>query len=116
MPYLNAEAAPRDTPGRRAGLPVVLLHHLLLPLGGLDPGAASDGTMRYRSDASDLFELVNTGDTEIGIFLPSMSPEAFGLATQDGDVLPPKSTRFLPKLVSGMVWCGHDAEVIAPAG
>ena len=34
-------------------------------------------------------------------------------ATEDGDLLPPKSTRFLPKLVSGLVWCGHDAEVVA---
>jgi uncharacterized protein (DUF1015 family) len=38
-----------------------------------------------------------------------MSAEAFALATRDGSVLPPKSTRFLPKLVSGLVWCGHDA-------
>ena len=41
-----------------------------------------------------------------------MTPKQFALATEDGDLLPPKSTRFLPKLVSGLVWCGHDAEIV----
>ncbi len=108
---LDPEAAPADTPGRKAGLAVVLLHHHLLPLCGLDLAAASDGSMRYRSDPAELFDMVRAGETEVAVFLPSMSPEAFGLATEDGDVLPPKSTRFLPKLVSGMVWCGHDSAV-----
>ena len=108
---LDPEAAPEGTPGRRAGLAVVLLHHHLLALCGLTLAAASDGSMRYRSDPDDLFELAQTGATEVAVILPSMSPESFGVATQDGDVLPPKSTRFLPKLVSGMVWSGHDTEV-----
>lgn len=108
---LDPEAAPADTPGRKAGLPVVLLHHHLLPLCNLDLAAASDGTMRYKSDPAELFAMAEAGETEIAVFLPSMSPEAFGVATADGDVLPPKSTRFLPKLVSGMVWSGHDTEV-----
>ena len=89
----------------------MLLHHHLLPLCGLDLSAASDGTMRYRSDPSELFQMARDGETEVAVFLPTMSPEAFGLATQDGDVLPPKSTRFLPKLVSGMVWCAHDTDI-----
>ena len=111
---LDAEAAPADTPGRRAGLAVVLLHHHLLPLCQVGLESASDGTMRYKSDADGLFAMVREGGTEVAVFLPSMSPEAFGLATRDGDVLPPKSTRFLPKLVSGMVWCSHDAKVTPP--
>jgi uncharacterized protein (DUF1015 family) len=33
-----------------------------------------------------------------------MSPRTFGDAIAAGQLMPPKSTRFLPKLVSGLVW------------
>jgi uncharacterized protein (DUF1015 family) len=38
-----------------------------------------------------------------------MAPQQFAAAIAEGDLLPPKSTRFLPKVVSGLVWAGHDA-------
>jgi uncharacterized protein (DUF1015 family) len=38
-----------------------------------------------------------------------MEPAAFAAAIAGGDLLPPKSTRFLPKLISGLVWTDHDA-------
>jgi uncharacterized protein (DUF1015 family) len=106
---LDPEAVAPGTPGRDAGLPVVLLHHQLLPAAGLGPGSASDGTVVYRADADAVWRLVADGQAAAGFWLPPMSAEAFAVATRDGSVLPPKSTRFLPKLVSGLVWCGHDA-------
>jgi uncharacterized protein (DUF1015 family) len=40
-----------------------------------------------------------------------MSGESFARAMQGGSLLPPKSTRFLPKVASGLVWVGHDTPV-----
>lgn len=106
---LDPTAVPASTPGRVAGLAVVSLHHQLLAAAGLGPQAASDGTILYRADADAIWRLVAEGEAAAGFWLPPMSAESFALATRDGSVLPPKSTRFLPKLVSGLVWCGHDA-------
>ncbi len=107
---LDPKRVPDSTPGRKAGLSVVLLHYQLLAASGLDISNASDGTILYRSNPNDLYDMVNTGEAKAGFWLPPMSAQGFAQATEDGDVLPPKSTRFIPKLVSGLVWCGHDAE------
>ena len=34
------------------------------------------------------------------------------LRSSRSTLLPPKSTRFLPKMISGMVWVGHDARLL----
>lgn len=109
---LDANAVPEATPGRSAGLPAILLQYQLLAAVGLDLTNASDGTLAYRSNPDDLWEEVETGAAKAGFWLPPMSPEAFALATVDGDVMPPKSTRFMPKLASGLVWSSHDGETV----
>ncbi len=110
---LDPNAAPDDTPGRKANLPAVLLHHHLLKTTGVPIESATDGSIAYEADPDDIIALLDRSEITAGIFLPPMTPSQFALATEDGDLLPPKSTRFLPKLVSGLVWCGHDAEVTA---
>jgi uncharacterized protein (DUF1015 family) len=40
-----------------------------------------------------------------------MAPEQFAAAIAEGDMLPPKSTRFIPKVVSGLVWSEHRARL-----
>jgi uncharacterized protein (DUF1015 family) len=40
-----------------------------------------------------------------------MSPAQFAAAIANGDLLPPKSTRFLPKVYSGLVWAAHDSQL-----
>ena len=109
---LDPNAAPADTPGRRANLPAVLLHHHLLKTTGVPIESATDGSIAYEADADDIIALLRRSEITAGVFLPPMTPKQFALATEDGDLLPPKSTRFLPKLVSGLVWCGHDAEIV----
>ena len=109
---LDAAAAPAGAPQLAADLSVVLLHYLLLPSAGVDLGAAIDGSILYRADPEDLFAMVDRGDVEAGFWLPPMDAEAFARAVSAGDLLPPKSTRFLPKLISGLVWSGHDAELL----
>jgi len=106
---LDPRDVPPETPGAEADLAVVLLQYQLLAATGLGLENASDGTLVYRSDPDRLWEEVSAGELEAGFWLPPMSPEAFARATAGGVVLPPKSTRFLPKLVSGLVWVGHDA-------
>ncbi len=110
---LDAADAPADMPGRKAGLPASLLHHRLLRSAGVPLESATDGSIAYEADPNDIIALLESGAVTVGVFLPPMTPKQFALATEDGDLLPPKSTRFLPKLVSGLVWCGHDANVAA---
>ena len=109
---LDPDTAPADTPGRKANLPAVLLHHHLLKTAGVPIESATDGSIAYEANPDDIVALLERSEITAGVFLPPMTPKQFALATEDGDLLPPKSTRFLPKLVSGLVWCGHDAEIV----
>ena len=91
-------------------LPVTLLDSLSDPLGW-DDEAATDGTITYRSDPDRLYREMSAGEFEVSFWLPPMSPEDFAEALDVWDLLPPKSTRFLPKLASGLVWARHDAQL-----
>ena len=82
---------------------------LVLPNG---PEAATDGTVVYRSNPDELWSQVAGGDLKTGIWLPPMLPSAFSAAIADGQMLPPKSTRFMPKVMSGLVWADHDARLL----
>lgn len=108
---LDAGAAPADIHRAAATLPVVLLHRCLLPAWGLPREAATDGTVAYRSDPDRLWAAVAGGEFGTGLWLPPLAPAAFQAAVAAGGLLPPKSTRFMPKLVSGLVWCPHDARL-----
>lgn len=110
---LDAAAAPADMPGRKTALPAALIHHHLLKTAGVPPTSATDGSITYEADPDGIVALLERSEITAGVFLPPMTPKQFALATEDGDLLPPKSTRFLPKLVSGLVWCGHDATIAA---
>ncbi len=101
-----APAASALSPGARR-LPVALLHRVLFP--GLAAGdeSASGGAVRYPSDPEVLWRMVETGEAAVGIWLPPMDPADFAAAIAGGEMLPPKSTRFLPKVVSGLVWADH---------
>jgi uncharacterized protein (DUF1015 family) len=101
-------APPGVSPGA-AALPVVLLQEVFYPALGLGPDAATDGTVLYRSDPAQLRAMIRDGAAAVGLFLPPMSPAQFAAAISHGDLLPPKSTRFLPKVFSGLVWAAHDS-------
>jgi hypothetical protein len=109
---LDASKAPPGTPGRARALPVVLLHWMLLPAAGFRAHTAVDGTIAYVDDPEVVFDRVDHGEAEAGFWLPPMAAGEFADAVSQGDVLPPKSTRFLPKLISGLVWLGHDARLL----
>ena len=104
-----ATGAAAGVPDGARELPVALLHGALLPALGVPEEAATDGTVAYRSDPDALWEMVRTGEAAVGIWLPPMEPGAFAAAIAGGRMLPPKSTRFVPKVVSGTVWADHGA-------
>lgn len=109
--HLDPDQAPDDVSAGAAKLSVVLLHEVIFAKLGLSKENWTDGTVSYRSDPNRLHGQVKNGDLGVGFFLPPMEPSAFGEAIAEGDLLPPKSTRFLPKVVSGLVWADHDSEL-----
>jgi uncharacterized protein (DUF1015 family) len=97
--------------GSGDALVVELFQHDVLGALGLGDAAATDGTLVYRSHPEDLAAQVERGDLAVGFYLPPMGPAEFSRAVARGDVLPPKSTRFLPKVMSGLVWADHGSHL-----
>jgi uncharacterized protein (DUF1015 family) len=79
---------------------------------GLPPEASTDGTVVYRAQPNELWNQVKSGELGTGVFLPPMSPHEFAAAIADGALLPAKSTRFIPKVMSGLVWADHESQVL----
>jgi uncharacterized protein (DUF1015 family) len=92
-------------------LAVVLLHEALFAALGLTRANWTDGTVTYRADGAKLYREVTGGALAVGFFLPPMAPDEFAAAIAHGEMLPPKSTRFLPKVVSGLVWADHTSQL-----
>ena len=90
---------------------VKIFQDAVLPALGLAPEAATDGTLVYRSDADTLYAQLERGELGTGFWLPPMRPADFAAAIAQGELLPPKSTRFLPKAMSGLVWSDHQSRV-----
>jgi uncharacterized protein (DUF1015 family) len=109
---LDPAAGPASLPAGGRDLSVLLLHEVLFPALGLAPEAATDGTVLYRSDPDVLYRMVAAGEAGTGLWLPPMQPVAFAAAIAQGDMLPPKSTRFLPKVMSGLVWSAHGSRLL----
>lgn len=107
----SAKGSAAGAAGQRQPLVVQLFQDSLLPLLGLRPEAVSDGTLVYRSNPDDLYAQIASGELGTGFWLPPMIPADFAAAIAHGDMLPPKSTRFLPKAMSGLVWSDHDSRV-----
>jgi uncharacterized protein (DUF1015 family) len=93
-------------------LAVGLLHDTLLAALGYAPETATDGTVVYRSNPDELWQQVASGELKTGIWLPPMLPAAFAAAIAGGQMLPPKSTRFMPKVMSGLAWADHDSKIL----
>jgi uncharacterized protein (DUF1015 family) len=92
-------------------LPVELLHRTILPALGYPPEAATDGTVAYRDNADQLYRELGEGKFGTAFWLPPTAPAEFSQAIAGGNILPPKSTRFMPKVMSGQVWADHDSQL-----
>jgi uncharacterized protein (DUF1015 family) len=93
-------------------LVVEIFQKTFLPALGLSPEASTDGTVVYRSSPDELWNQVAAGELGTGFFLPPMQPAEFAAAIADGQLLPPKSTRFMPKVMSGLVWADHESQIL----
>jgi uncharacterized protein (DUF1015 family) len=93
-------------------LPVEIFQETILAALGLPPEASVDGTVVYRSNPEEMWRQVAAGELGTGVWLPPMQPAAFGAAIAGGQMLPAKSTRFLPKVMSGLVWADHESKVL----
>lgn len=84
---------------------VTLLHHLLIEgILGLEQTSLEEGEITYPRDEAEAIRLVRQGAYRLAFFLnpPKVSEvQATALA---GERLPPKSTFFYPKLLSGLVF------------
>jgi uncharacterized protein (DUF1015 family) len=106
LPAGAARAAGKPPP-----LAVKIFQDAVLPALGLSAEAATDGTLVYRSDADTLYAQLERGELGTGFWLPPMPPADFAAAVAQGELLPPKSTRFLPKAMSGLVWSDHQSRL-----
>ena len=93
-------------------LVVEIFQNALLPALGLPPEASTDGTVVYRAQSNELWDQVASGELGTGFFLPPMAPAEFAAAIADGALLPAKSTRFMPKVMSGLAWADHQSQVL----
>lgn len=91
---------------------VEIFQETILSALGLPPEASTNGTVVYRANPEELWSQVAAGDLGTGVFLPPMRPADFAAAIADGEMLPAKSTRFLPKVMSGLVWADHESKVL----
>ena len=96
----------------RRDLVVEIFQNAILPALGLLPEASTDGTVVYRAQPNELWDQVASGELGTGFFLPPMAPTQFAAAIADGALLPAKSTRFMPKVMSGLAWADHKSQVI----
>jgi uncharacterized protein (DUF1015 family) len=92
-------------------LAVKVFQDAVLPALGLPPEASTNGTVVYRSSPDELWDQVASGALGTAVFLPPMSPAEFAAAVADGEMLPAKSTRFMPKVMSGLAWAAHDSKL-----
>jgi len=91
---------------------VKLFQDAVLPALGLPPEASTNGTVVYRSSPDELWNQVGSGELGTAVFLPPMTPVEFAAAIAGGEMLPAKSTRFMPKVMSGLAWADHDAKLL----
>jgi uncharacterized protein (DUF1015 family) len=122
VPAISAAPAAEPADGSPGGplaaaspagrLAVEIFQDALLPALGLGPEAATDGTIVYRANPDELYAQIAQGELGTGFWLPPMLPAEFAAAIAGGAMLPPKSTRFLPKAMSGLVWSDHESKVI----
>jgi uncharacterized protein (DUF1015 family) len=109
-----AGGAPEIWHLRSAGprLGVKVFQDAVLPALGLPAEASTNGTVVYRSSPDELWDQVAAGEIGTGVFLPPMSPVEFAAAIAGGEMLPAKSTRFMPKVMSGLAWADHDSKLL----
>ena len=93
-----------------AGLPVTVLHYLLLrDVFGVTPDA-DEGVIDYVKQPAEAFERLAGGDYALGAFLNAPTMDDVRRVTSAGEVMPQKATYFYPKLLTGLVFSPLDED------
>ena len=115
---LVADVAARTGRSRAgAGLaPALFRETLLTPVFGMDEAAAEhEGLFSFETSAVKAVERVSRGESQIA-FLPKAVPmDVFRQVSDLGELLPPKSTCFYPKLATGLVFRRLQGELASPS-
>ena len=91
-------------------LDVTLLQVVLERLAGIDQAALAAGRVAYTNSADEAVGWVNGGSDGADVaFLLEPTPVASIVeVAREGDVMPPKSTYFYPKPLTGLVLNPHE--------
>ena len=115
---LVADVAARTGCSRAwAGLaPALFRETLLTPVFGMDEETAErEGLLSFETSAVKAVERVSRGEAQIA-FLPKAVPmDVFRQVSDLGELLPPKSTCFYPKLATGLVFRRLQGELASPS-
>jgi len=74
---------------------------------GLDPEAIRGGAIGFPRSAARAAREIREGQGTVALYLNPMTPDDVFRATEEGEVMPQKSTFFYPKVPTGMVFRDH---------
>ncbi len=112
-----AEELPEHSKAWRT-LPVTLLHYGVLgPFFGL-PAEARSGNDRlvFTPDAADMYWAVESGRFDAAFLLPPAESSVVEQIARSGERMPPKSTYFFPKVLSGLLIYPFQDDAAQPLG
>ena len=86
----------------------VLEHDVIDAVFGLSIEAIRDGAVSFPKSAARAAREVREGQGSVALYLNPLSPDDVFRVTEDGEVMPQKSTYFHPKVPTGMVFRAHE--------
>jgi uncharacterized protein (DUF1015 family) len=103
---LRIFSAPRIGDGE---LTIRVLHRdVIAGVFGLDEAAVAGGAIDYPKSALQTALDLRAGRGAVALYVNPLQPEDVFRVTEAGDVLPQKSTFFMPKLPTGLVFRSHE--------
>jgi len=92
-------------PAREGEISICAIHaEVIGGVFGIGEDAVRQGAIDYPKDALDAAREVRAGQGVVALYLNPLSPEEVFSVTAAGEVLPQKSTFFLPKLPTGLLF------------
>jgi uncharacterized protein (DUF1015 family) len=62
------------------------------------------GAVTYQHGVHDVLARLRSGDADCAVLIRPVSLQEIRRTADTGELMPPKSTFFTPKLLTGMVW------------
>lgn len=91
-------------PGRLAQVDAAVAEHLLVgPLGGADTGRSGSDFAHNRASGRQVATLALAGEVDLAVVLRPTPPRTVLEVAQEGLLMPPKSSNFMPKPVKGLL-------------